>query len=162
MSEERIEYVQTSSRGEWLRFAILALVMLGAIVVVALVRPLIFDRIVPAIMGEGLQSAPVIQPVQVVPTEMVAPAETPLVETVEAVETTDAVETAEPTTEEAAAAPTESPPTATTVQHVVQPGENLTTIARSYNVTVQAIIAANNITNPNRINAGTVLLIPQP
>jgi LysM repeat protein len=35
-------------------------------------------------------------------------------------------------------------------------------IARRYSVTVEAIIAANNISNPNHIEVGMTLLIPQP
>lgn len=44
--------------------------------------------------------------------------------------------------------------------HVVQRGEFLALIARRYNVTVQAIITANGITNPNRIFVGQRLVIP--
>jgi LysM repeat protein len=44
--------------------------------------------------------------------------------------------------------------------HVVRPGETLFTIARQYGLTVQQIAAANGITNPDRIYAGQVLVIP--
>ena len=47
-----------------------------------------------------------------------------------------------------------------TVTHVVARGESLSMIARSYGVSMSAIIAANNITNPNRIFAGQRLVIP--
>jgi LysM repeat protein len=47
-----------------------------------------------------------------------------------------------------------------TVIHVVQSGETLTTIARSYGTTVQAITQANNITNPSLITPGQNLVIP--
>jgi LysM repeat protein len=33
-------------------------------------------------------------------------------------------------------------------------------IARQYDVTVEAIIQANNLTNPDHIEVGTVLIIP--
>jgi LysM repeat protein len=46
------------------------------------------------------------------------------------------------------------------VTHTVQPGENLTRIALKYGTTVQAIAQANNITNPNLILVGQVLIIP--
>ena len=46
--------------------------------------------------------------------------------------------------------------------HVVARGENLTMIAAEYGVTVQAIAAANGITNPNTIYAGQKLVIPAP
>lgn len=44
--------------------------------------------------------------------------------------------------------------------HVVAAGENLTTIARHYGVTVAAIVGANAIGNPSRIFAGQRLTIP--
>jgi LysM repeat protein len=47
-----------------------------------------------------------------------------------------------------------------TVTHVVQPGENLYRIALRYGVSMDAIIAANNIENPRRIFSGQELVIP--
>lgn len=44
--------------------------------------------------------------------------------------------------------------------HVVQPGEYLSSIARQYGTTVQAIAAANNIVNLNLIRPGQQLIIP--
>jgi LysM repeat protein len=48
------------------------------------------------------------------------------------------------------------------VYHVVKPGENLTQIARYYGVTVQSIVNANNLWNPNVIYVGQRLRIPVP
>ena len=44
--------------------------------------------------------------------------------------------------------------------HVVQPGESLWQIARTYNTSAQEIIQLNNIQNPNSIYPGTILTIP--
>jgi LysM repeat protein len=44
--------------------------------------------------------------------------------------------------------------------HVVQPGDSLSRIALQYDVSVQAIVAANNIVNPNLIIVGQELVIP--
>ncbi len=44
--------------------------------------------------------------------------------------------------------------------HAVTPGQNLTSIARAYGVTIAAIVKANAITNPSRIYAGQRLAIP--
>ena len=44
--------------------------------------------------------------------------------------------------------------------YTVQPGDTLSRIARLYGSTVQAIVNINNITNPNLISPGAVLLIP--
>lgn len=46
------------------------------------------------------------------------------------------------------------------VIHVVQPGENLYRIAQRYEVTIDAIVSANRITDPRRIYPGQELLIP--
>ena len=46
------------------------------------------------------------------------------------------------------------------VQHTVQAGENLLRIAEQYGVTVQAIVEANDIKDPNTITVGRVLTIP--
>ena len=106
---------------------------------------------------------------------------------VRAVPTTEAMETptvlraptASPTTgasptatpvEAATETPTASPvateaPTATPgslVIHVVQPGETLSSIARQYGVTSQAIMEANGLDDPNLLEVGQELIIPQP
>lgn len=46
------------------------------------------------------------------------------------------------------------------IVYTVQPGDTLGRIARLYGSTVQAIARANNISNPNLIYPGTVLVIP--
>jgi LysM repeat protein len=46
------------------------------------------------------------------------------------------------------------------VEHVVQANENLFRIAQQYGVTVQAIVEANNLTDPNNLTVGQVLIIP--
>lgn len=56
--------------------------------------------------------------------------------------------------------PTSSPPPTSTSRHTVQPGETLYRIAARYGTTVTAIATANNITNPNLIRPGQVLVIP--
>jgi len=42
----------------------------------------------------------------------------------------------------------------------IRPGDTLGAIATSFGVTVEAIIGANNLTNPDVLNVGDVLLIP--
>jgi len=46
------------------------------------------------------------------------------------------------------------------VTYTVKPGDTLYAIAVKYGTTVQAIAAANNISNPNLIRVGQVLVIP--
>ena len=52
------------------------------------------------------------------------------------------------------------PPTGEVIVHVVQPGETLYSIAIRYGTTVQAIINANGITNPDQIYQGQKLNVP--
>jgi LysM repeat protein len=51
-------------------------------------------------------------------------------------------------------------PASNPVVHIVQWGENLTSIARRYGTTIQAIVQANQLSNANRIYAGQRLIIP--
>ena len=53
-------------------------------------------------------------------------------------------------------------PAATPLVYVVKRGDQLTRIANSFGVTLQAIEAANGITNPNLIVPGQKLVIPTP
>ena len=147
MSEE---FERNASR-EWTSFIILAAILIGAIIVVALARPLIFNRIVPAVMGEGEMTPPV-------DTAYPAPEEP-----APAYPVGDPVEELPkelPTENEEEMKETAVPNTPLT--HIVQPGETLHQIARTYKVSVSAIIAANKLPNPNHIEAGQPLLIPTP
>jgi len=45
--------------------------------------------------------------------------------------------------------------------HTVAPGETLYFIAQRYGVTTQALVAANGLSNPNQIQSGEILVIPQ-
>lgn len=53
-----------------------------------------------------------------------------------------------------------SPATTEASSHVVSAGENLSAIARRYGVTVEALVEANGLNNPDLIYAGQVLTIP--
>lgn len=99
-------------------------------------------------------------------TEVVPPITTPVVETPGAPVTSEPYPgPAEPTPEAVetpattAPEPTAAPPAGETV-HVVQPGETLFRISQRYGVSVEAIAAANNIADVNRLSAGQQLIIP--
>ena len=44
--------------------------------------------------------------------------------------------------------------------YTMKKGDNLSTVAQKYGVSVSDIIKANNIKNPNKVNVGTKLIIP--
>jgi LysM repeat protein len=135
---------------------LLVAVMVGAVVVVFLVRPLIFDEIVPAVLGWEPPPAPGETPAGADVTPTLTPTATPAVLTTTTPIAPDGP--AGPATPTATA--TTSAATATPQVYFVVPGDNLTKIARRYGVSVQAIVNANNIANPNRIMPGDRLIIP--
>ena len=157
--------LEEETQGEILKFGVLALVLLFTVLIIALLRPYIFNTVVPAVLGEGQPTAPVMDDTNA---ETIKPVEgeSEAVEESDAADTEEESEASESATDsnEAAAEP-ENPedfPTAVPAQtHTVQAGETLTAIAQRYNVTVQAIVAANNIPNPDRVAVGTVLIIPE-
>jgi LysM repeat protein len=53
-------------------------------------------------------------------------------------------------------------PTPEPVVHVVQAGDSLAAIAQAYGVTLQAIVEANNIQDPNTIRVGQRFVVPSP
>jgi LysM repeat protein len=65
-----------------------------------------------------------------------------------------------PTSAPAESQPPPSGSTGETVWHTVQRGETLSSIARRYGTTWQAIARANGLVNPNQIYAGQRLKIP--
>lgn len=144
-------------RGEYIKFGLLAAVLLITVLIIALVRPLIFGRIVPAIMG-GEGSGPVMDDGQ--PTEDSQPAE-------DTAAPTDSTQNlpiiSVPGGEEGTGGQAEEEATAVPAQiYVVQSGDTLNSIARQFNTTVEAIVAANNIQNPDALSVGATLTIPQP
>lgn len=62
--------------------------------------------------------------------------------------------------------PTPLPPTATPtptpIRHVVEEGDVLWNLARQYGVTVDDIVAANELEDPNSLSIDQVLIIPPP
>lgn len=52
-------------------------------------------------------------------------------------------------------------PVASGYEHVVQRGETLSEIASAYHVSVEAIVRANNLKNPDDIKIGQTLFVPE-
>jgi LysM repeat protein len=69
-------------------------------------------------------------------------------------------EPAVPTSEPADSLPPPTDSSGETVKHTVKQGETLSSIARRYGTTWQAIAQANNLQNPNQIYVGQKLKIP--
>lgn len=67
------------------------------------------------------------------------------------------------------APPTSVPPTnaaggatGSTSTYTVQSGDSLYTISLQFGVTIEAIVSANNLANPNSLDVGQLLIIPSP
>jgi lipoprotein NlpD len=78
---------------------------------------------------------------------------------------TTAAETTLPQLEAAATTPPTTVATTTTVldaYYEVQPGDSLSAIAGQFDVRLEDLVAINEITDPNLIQAGDRLLIPPP
>jgi len=73
---------------------------------------------------------------------------------------TPEMETPEPTSEVVVVTPTEAEPESVMTEYVVQSGDWLYQIARTFGVEPDAIIEANDLANPGALEAGMVLLIP--
>lgn len=169
IAEER---AASRQRTELVKFGILAGILLLVVLFIAVARPLIFGRIVPAIMagdgspavggeqpadGDNTQNLPIIT----VPdggADDTMPGETGTGgQSQEGDAATEDQEQGDDTTTDTAA------PTAVPGQiYVVQPGDTLNSIARQFNTTVDAVAAANHIENPDALLVGTTLTIPQP
>lgn len=150
---------------QWLKFGILAGILLIVVLGIALLRPIIFGRIVPAVMGGDGEKTAVSEPVVVDDT---------VIEEIPAtnVDTTDVEvyipvvngeENATDETIEEPVADEDGGKTAVpTITYTVKAGDSIYSIARAYNLNPETIVILNNIPNPNNILIGTELLIPQP
>jgi LysM repeat protein len=56
--------------------------------------------------------------------------------------------------------PTSPTPAIETTTYTVQPGDNLSDIARKFNTTVATLQRLNNFANPNQLQAGSTILVP--
>ena len=68
------------------------------------------------------------------------------------------------TTSAADTTTTASPADTTTIpsKYVIQKGDRLSDIAKKFGLTVAELVAANNLTNPDKILYGQTLIIPKP
>ena len=131
-------------RSEYLKFVALLVVTLVAILVLAMVSPVLIGQRAPAVLG--LDKLPAAQPG---PTML----ELPAIEKAPA---------AEPEVLSQPETAPEAAPDAEGLQHEVQPGQTLFQIAELYGVSVEELAAANHLVNPLQLQAGTILIIPQP
>jgi LysM repeat protein len=161
------EHEKLHRRGELVKFAALVVVLLLTVMVVAGLRPLIFNHLVPAVLGwDGEPSRPAGVPgEEPEPTSQEATLPPTLTATAESESEEAEGESEDEAEDTATPEPTntqEPEPSSTPVTYEVQRGDRLIDIAENFGVTVEAIVQANGIVDPNRIQAGEVLVIPAP
>lgn len=150
-------------RNQWILFGILVGILLGVVLAIAVLRPLIFNRIVPAVMGDFVTPTPavvedVVTPVEEVPAETnTETGENEIFIPAASSGTGEVVPAEEPVVVETAVPPA---PTPEPLTHTVQVGDNLTKISQQYGVTVEEIMIANSLPNADLISVGQVLIIP--
>jgi LysM repeat protein len=157
--EEEAAKSKAQARRQYINFGILAVILLGIVLVVAVAAPVITPRLVSAIMGDNLVKTTVIREA-VNEIQETQPEEAPVTEDAYPPPEAGSGGQEEAPAEENVTQPETAAPTAVT--HQVQAGETLYAISRQYNLTIEDLIRANNITTPNNIPVGTVLVIPQP
>lgn len=149
------EHETMHHRGEMTKFLILLLALVGAVLVIALLRPLIFDRVVPAVLGwdqePGVTPGP--GPLQDAPAASTNGDEAPLVMTA----TPPAMEGTASDVPGNAGAPLPTPRF-----YEVQAGDTLAQIAVRFGMSTETLAKANGIGDPHRIQVGDRLVIPNP
>lgn len=149
------EHEAMHRRGEMIKFLVFVLVLVGTVFAIALLRPLIFERIVPAVLGWEEETGAAITP----PEQPVSDEEAPAASSGDAEGETPLIMTATPSsgaTEDLGA------PLPTPRMYEVQAGDSLVRIAEQFGVTMEALVEANGIVDPQRIQVGDVLVIPEP
>lgn len=156
------EHQALHRRGEMIKFLLLVLALVGTVFVIALLRPLIFERIVPAVLGWDQRTAgpEATLPAAGAPEKPASGEEAPA-----ATDEEDAVPvimTATPPSDDAGANGDMGAPLPTPRMYEVQAGDSLARIGERFGVPVEALVEVNGIGDPNRIQVGDVLVIPQP
>lgn len=155
MSDDR---PQKGVSSEYRKFGVLVAAFVVVVLAIAVLRPLIFNQIIPAILGLGETPLPAEPPADLmVPVVPVPPTQPPAAYPAGTAPTATLLPPPSPTL--IPAEPTAPPPPEPTT-HTIQQGETLYQIAALYGVSVADLAAANDIVNPNQIAVGTVLVIP--
>ncbi len=171
MYESNNETIESTH--QWRKFGILTGIFAVVIFVIVLIRPLIFNRIVPAVMGEGqtavveegemVEETPAVEET-FIPDEIEVIVETTTNETLVTINGDSFINGEDSVIEESVVDDqNEGEETAVSpIIYTVKAGDTIYSIARTYAITPADIVTANNVADANNILIGTELLIPQP
>lgn len=180
------ESQSNQGRYEWLKTIIFfGAVLLITILAIRIITPFIFTEYVPDIVGLESTTEQTESTGDTTDAEEVMPAESlendssgeemseGEAETADGESTDEADESAAETEEAVDPVPTEEATSSKNDEpeeesaepeystYIVRPGDTLTSIAKAYNLTVEELIAANELINPNLLKAGQELRIPE-
>lgn len=149
--------VNSLIKSRWQLFLLLVLALVLAACVRPVDRPEDTTTVPPApVVLPSATPETAVEPTTIPPAEEPTPApETPTGET--ATGETPATEE-QPESEPTPAPPPQSP--TSDIIHTVQTGDTLYAISQQYGVSIQAIVNANGLTNPNDLEVGQQLVIP--
>lgn len=143
MRDEQEQQNSEDNQSEYLKFVGVLALFLAIIFCAAILIPPLFSNAIPAALGLDTNSA---DSPEAVPPQS---------------NSTEELQTEEEPSDTGPESQPQLGPESLTV-HTVQEGETLTQIATNYNITLEALAAANNIINPQQVATGSVLIIPQP
>ena len=161
---------------EWIKFFIFLLIIVVTLLTIRALRPIIFDQIVPSVLGLDQPRETIVLP-EVDEANSLAPAGSGN-EAVEGSETGSGSNAEENQVENSGNGQVEEAqnvPAANInrgeveqpadtpgfqISHVVQPGETLISIGEKYDISPVVLATANNLPNPNQIQVGATIIIP--
>ncbi len=151
------EHETMHRRGEMVKFMLFVLTLVGAVLLIALLRPFVFDRVVPAVLGLDREPEAALL---ATPDPGAGPADTEAGAQPTATEEAPLrIMTATPPAVETLGGGAAEP---TARLYEVQRGDTLVAIAERFGVSLPDLVQANSIANPNRIQPGDMLVIPAP
>ena len=151
------EHKEMHRRGEMIKFVALVLVLVGTVLLIAWLRPVIFEGIVPAVLGWNEAPAPPPVPETATPPATATDDETSAPVVMTATPSAEGGPAGGASADGGGSAPLPTPRT-----YEVQQGDTLLEISEEFGVSVQALVDTNAIANPDRIQPGDVLVIPSP
>lgn len=168
---------------EWVKFFIFLLIIGVTLLTIRALRPLIFDQIVPSVLGLDQPRETIVLPEPGESNSLAPAGDENAGEAVDGGETGSGSDTTAGQTENAgsdsgsneqveeaqnqpaaninreqAEQPTGAP--GFQISHVVQPGETLISIGEKYDISPVVLATANNLPNPNQIQVGATIIIP--
>lgn len=162
-----------NSSGEWTKFLVLLIVIGTILLIVWLLIPIIFNRIVPTVLGLEETTPQVVLPAAGSSDSEETTANPEDIgfepafidgQEIETLTEEGEIEIDEPAAEADTAitssVPSSAEETAGEVAYTVRPGDTIISISEAFDISPVVLATYNEIVNPNNIQAGTIIRIP--